>query len=126
MDQDAVSRPLDDPGDGRPPAVSVSGRHGDGEAFKLGREDAGVALEAGAPEGVLHPGRGPSGERIRGWILESDCRLVRSSSGTELAIESFLDEGAQPGAEVEVVLGSEAPEALAGLGRDADVEGNRM
>ena len=52
MDQDAVAGPLHDPGNARPPAVSVSGRHGDGEAFEVCRKGAGVSLEAGAPDVV--------------------------------------------------------------------------
>ena len=117
MDQNPVGGPLEDPGNGRPPAVPVSGPHDDGEAFKVCGKGADVALEAGAPDITLYLGRGPPGQRIRG-------RALSSGSGTEFAVEGFIDEGPQPGTGVEVALGSEAPEALAGFGRDADMERN--
>ena len=44
-----------------------------------------------------------------------------SGSGTELAVDGLVDEGAQPGAEVEVPLGAEALEPLTGFGKDADM-----
>ena len=47
-------------------------------------------------------------------------------SGTELAIEGLVDEGAEPGADIEVPLGAEALEALTGIGRDADMKWNTM
>ena len=63
------------------------------------------------------------GQRRRG-LYRSDRLLGSRGSGTELAIEGLVDEGTQPGADVEVALGAEALEALTGIGRDADVNRN--
>ena len=49
-----------------------------------------------------------------GWLIRA------GGSGTELAVEGLINEGAQPEAEVEVPLGVEALEPLPGCGRDAD------
>ena len=63
-----VGGALDDLGDGCVPGVPGAGRHGDGEAFEVSGEGAGVALEASAPDAALDLGRGPSreGDRRRG------------------------------------------------------------
>ncbi len=39
-----------------------------------------------------------------------------------LFFEGLINEGAQPGADVEVPLGAEAPETLTGFGRDTDMK----
>ena len=39
-----------------------------------------------------------------------------------LFFEGLIDEGAQPGADVEVPLGAEQLESLTGFGRDADMK----
>ena len=66
----------------------------------------------------VHPGMGSGGRS-----LGRSGRLIRvRGSGTELAVEGLVDEGAQPGADVEVPLGAEALEALTGFGRDADMK----
>ena len=95
--------------------------------MEVGGEGAGVALEASAPDAALHLGRGPSREGDRRLGLDRSDRLLGSRGrGTELAIEGLVDEGTQPGADVEVALGAEALEALTGIGRDADVNRNTM
>ena len=73
-------------------------------------------MEASSPDTILQPGRGPSGDGfgVRGLDRRDRLILVRGS-GTELAIESLVDEGAQPGADVEVPLGAEALEPFRGL-----------
>ena len=119
--------PLDDLGNGCVPGVAGAGGHGDGEAFEVGGEGAGVPLEARPPDAALDLGRGPSRDRVRGGGLDrSEGLLGSGGSGTELAIEGLVDEGAQPGADVEVTLGAEALEALTGIGRDADMKWNTM
>ena len=126
-DQDVVREPLDDLGDGRDPGVPAAGPDGDGEALEVGGEGAGVPLEASAPDAALNLGRGPSRDRVRGRGLDRGEGLLGSRGrGTELAIEGLVDEGAQPGADVEVPFGAEALEALTGIGRDADMKWNTM
>lgn len=45
-------------------------------------------------------------------------QLIRAGgSGTEFAVEGLIDEGVQPGADVEVQLGAEALEPLTGSGK---------
>ena len=84
-------------------------------------------LEASAPDAALYLGRGPSREGDRRRGLDRGDRLLDSRrSGTELAIEGLVDEGSQPGADVEVTLGAEALEALTRFGRDADVNRNTV
>ena len=119
--------PLDDVGNGGVPGVPGAGRHGDLEALEVCGEGAGVALEASAPDAALDLGRGPSRDRVRGRGLDRGEGLLGSGgSGTELAIEGLIDEGTQPGADVEVAFGTEALEALTGIGRDADMKWNTM
>ena len=123
MDQDEIRGTFQDLGDGGVPGVSGASLDGDGEAFEVGWEGAGVSLEASSPATTLQPGRGPSGDGFGGRSLDRRSRLIRSGgSGTELAVEGLIDEGAQPGADVEVALGAEALEALTGFGRNADVK----
>ena len=43
-----------------------------------------------------------------------------------LFFEGLIDEGAQPGADVEGRLGAEELEPLTGFGRDADMKGNTV
>ena len=119
--------PLDDLGNGCVPGVPGAGRHGDLEALEVGREGAGVPLEPRAPDAALYLGRGPSreGDRRRG-LDRGEGLLDSRRSGTELAIEGLVDEGTQPGADVEVPLGAEALEALTRFGRDADMKWNTM
>ena len=118
-DQEAVWGSLDDLGNGCDPGVPGAGGDGDGEAIEVCGEGAGVALEASSPDAALDLGRGPSRDRVRGLGLDRGEGLLGSGgSGTELAIEGLVDEGAQPGADVEVTLGAEALEALTGIGRD--------
>ena len=58
-----------------------------------------------------------------GRSLDRRGQLIRAGgSGTELGVEGLFDEGAQPGADVEVPLGAEALEALTSFGRDADMK----
>ena len=110
-DQEAVREPLDDLGNGCVPGVAGAGGHGDGEAIEVCGEGAGVALEASSPDAALDLGRGPSRDRVRGLGLDRGEGLLGSGgSGTELAIEGLVDEGAQPGADVEVPFGAEALE----------------
>ena len=62
---------------------------------------------------------------VRG--LDRRDRLTRvGGSGTELAVEGLVDEGAQSGADVEAPLGAEALEPLTGFGRDADMKWNTV
>ena len=70
----------------------------------------------------VHPRQGV---RRRG-LDRSEGLLGSRGRGTELAIEGLVDEGAQPGADVEVTLGAEALEALTRFGRDADMKWNTM
>lgn len=59
--------------------------------------------------------------------LDRPGQLIRvRGSGTELAVEGLVDDGAQPGADVEVSLGAGALEPLTGFGRDADMKRNTM
>ena len=126
-DQDEAGGPLEDLGDGGVPGVSGAGLDGDGEAFEACREGADVSLEASAPGAALDPGGDPSGDGFRGRGLDRGGRLLHSvGRGPELTIEGLIDEGAEPGAEVEVPLGAKALEALTGLGRDADMKWNRV
>ena len=123
MDHDEIRRTLDDLGDGGVPGVSGASLDGDGEAFEIGWEGAGVPLEASSPATILQPGRGPSTDGFRRCGLASRHRLTRvGGSGTEFAVEGLVDEGAQLGADVEVPPGAEALEPLAGFGRDADMK----
>ena len=123
LDQDEIRGTLEDFGDGGVPGVSRASLDGDGEAFEVGWEGAGVPLEASSPATILQPGRGPSGDGFGVRGLDPRGRLIRvGGRGTELAVEGLVDEGAQPGADVEVALGAEALEALTGLGRDADMK----
>ena len=125
-DQDEGGGPLEDLGDGGVPGVAGAGLDGDGEAFEVSREGAGISLEASSPGTALDPGRGPSRDGFRGRGLDHVGPIGGGGKGTELAIEGLIDEGAEPGAEVEVALGAEALEALAGRGRDADMKWNRV
>ena len=123
MDQDEIRGALEHLGDSGVPAVAGASLDGDGEAFEVGWEGAGVPLEASSPDTALQPGRGPSRDGFEGHGLDRRDRLIRvGGSGTELAVEGLVDEGAQPGADVEVPLGAEALETLTGLGRDADMK----
>ena len=118
---------LDDLGNGCVPGVPGAGRHGDGEAIEVCGEGAGVPLEARPPDAALDLGRGPSRQGVRRRGLDRSEGLLGSRGrGTELAIEGLVDEGAEPGADVEVPLGAEALEALTGIGRDADMKWNTM
>ena len=127
MDQDEIRRTLEDFGDGGVPGVSRASLDGDGEAFEVGWEGAGVSLEVSPPATILQPGRGPSGDGFRVRGLDWRDRSIRvRGNGTELAVEGLVDEGAQPGADVEVPLGAEALETLTGLGRDADMQWNTV
>ena len=93
----------------------------------VGREGAGVPLEASSPDTTLQPGRGPSRDGFRGRGLERRDQLIRvRGSGTELAVEGLIDEGAQPGAGVEVPAGADELEALTGFGRDTDMKWNTV
>ena len=122
LDQDEIRGTLEDLGDGGLPGVSRASLDGNGEAFEFGREGAGVPLEASSPDATLQPGRGPSGDGFRVSGLARCKRLIRvGGSGTELAVEGIIDEGTQPGADVEVPLGAEELETLTGFGRDADM-----
>ena len=126
-DQGAVRRPLDDLGNGRVPGFTAAGPDGDGEAIKVCGEGTSISLKASAPDAALDLGRGPSRDRDRRRGLDRSEGLLGSRGrGTELAIEGLVDEGAQPGADVEVVLGAEALEALPRFGRDADMKWNTM
>ena len=127
MDQDVIRGTLEDLGDGGVPGVSGASLDGDGEAFEVGWEGAGVPLEAGSPDTTLQPGRGPSrvGFGVRGLDRRDQFIRVRRS-GTELAVEGLIDEGAQPGADVEVPLGAEELETLSGFGRDTDMKWNTV
>ena len=80
------------------------------------------------PDFIEHqPGRGPSRDGFEGRGLDRRDQLIRiRGSGTELAVEGLIDEGAQPGADVEVPLGAEALETLTGFGRDADMKWNTV
>ena len=80
------------------------------------------------PDLIEHqPGRGPSRDGFEGRGLDRRDQLIRiRGSGTKLAVEGLIDEGAQPGAEVEVPLGAEELETLAGFGRDADRNWNTV
>ena len=123
VDQDEIRGTLQDFGDGGVPGVSGASLDGDGEAFEVGWEGAGVSLEASSPATTLQPGRGPSRDGFGGHSLDRCTQLIRvGGSRTELAVEGLADEGAQPGADVEVALGAESLEALTGLGRDADMK----
>ena len=66
----------------------------------------------------VHPGMGSGDATLTG----AAGSFAPVGAGTELAVEGLVDEGAQPGADVEVPLGAEALETLTGLGRDADLE----
>ena len=73
------------------------------------------------------PGRSPSGDGFEGCGLDWRDQLIRVRGiGTELAVEGLVDEGAQPGADVEVPLGAEELEPLAGFGRDVDMKRNTV
>ena len=123
MDQDEIRGTLQHLGDGGVPGVSRASLDGDGEAFEVGWEGAGVSLEASSPATTLQLGRGPSRDGFGGLGLDRPGRLIRAGgSGTELAVEGLVDEAAQPGADVEVALGAEALETLTGFGRDADMK----
>ena len=123
LDQDEIRGTLQDVGNGGVPGVARASLDGDGDAYKVGWEGAGVPLEARSPATTLQPGRCPSGDGFGGRDIDRRGRLIRAGgSGAELAVEGLVDEGAQPGADVEVPLGAEALEALTGLGRDADVK----
>ena len=123
MDQDEIRGTLQDLGDGGVPGVSGASLDGDGEACEVGWEGAGVPLEASSPATTLQPGRGPSRDGFWGRSLDRRGQLIRAGgSGTELAVEGLVDEGAQPGTDVEVPLGAEALETLTGFGRDTDYE----
>ena len=127
LDQDEIRGTLQDLGDGGVPGVSGASLNGDGEAFEVGWEGAGVPLEASSPATALQPCRGPSRDGFGGRSLDRRDRLIRvGGSGTELAVEGLVGEGAQPGAEVEVPLGAEALEPLTGFGRDADMKWNTV
>ena len=127
LDEGAVWGALDDLGNGGVPGVPGAGGDGDGAAIEVGGEGAGVPLEASSPDAALNLGRGPSRQGDRGRGLDRGEGLIGSGgSGTELAIEGLVDEGAQPGADVEVPFGAEALEALTGIGRDADMKWNTM
>ena len=127
MDQDEIRGTLQDLGDGGVPEVSGASLDGDGEAFEVGWEGAGVPLEASSPDTTLQLGRGPSRDGFGGRSLDRHGQLIRvGGSGTELAVEGLVDEGAQPGADVEVPLGAEALETLTGFGRDTDMKWNTM
>ena len=127
MDQGEIRGTLQHLGDGGVPGVSGASLDGDGEAFEVGWEGAGVSLEASSPDTILQPGRGPSGDGFGVHGLDRRDRLIRvRRSGTELAVEGLIDEGAQPGADVEVPLGAEALETLTGFGRDADMQWNTV
>ena len=67
--------------------------------------------------------RCPARDGFEGRGLDRRDHIIRiRGSGTELAVEGLIDEGAQPGADVEVSLGAEELETLKGLGRDADTK----
>ena len=73
------------------------------------------------------PGRGPSRDGFEGRGLDRRDQLIRiRGSGTELAVEGLIDEGAQPGAEVEVPPGAEELEMLTGFGRGPDRKWNTV
>ena len=61
------------------------------------------------------------------WLgRASDKRDRPSWMRAVSAVEGLADEGAQPGADVEVPLGAEALELLTGFGRDVDVKWNTV
>ena len=69
------------------------------------------------------PGRGPSRDGFGRRGLDRRGQLIRvRGNATELAVEGLIDEGAQPGADVEVPLGAEELAPLTGFGRDADMK----
>ena len=80
------------------------------------------------PDFIEHrSGRGPSRDGFEGCGLDRRYQLIRiRGSDAELAVEGLFDEGAQPGAEVEVPLGAEELEMLTGSGRDADTKWNTV
>ena len=95
MDQDEIRGTLEDFGDGGVPGVSRASLDGNGEAFEVGWEGAGVCLEASSPVTILQPGRGPSGDGFGVSGLDWRDQLIRvRGSGTELAVEGLVDEGA--------------------------------
>lgn len=126
-DQDEMRGTLEDFRDGGVPEVSGASLDGDGEALEVGWEGAGVSLKASSPPATFQLGRGPSGDGfgVRGLARRDRLTRVRGS-GTELAVEGLVDEGAQPGADVEVQLGAEALEPLTGFGREADIKWNTV
>ena len=127
MDQDEIRGTFEDFGDGGVPGVSGASLDGDGEAFEVGWEGAGVPLEASSPDTILQPDRGPSRDGFGGRGLDRRDQLIRvRGNGTELAIEGLIDEGAHPGADVEVPLGAKEVEPLTGFGRDADMKRNTV
>ena len=76
------------------------------------------------PDFIEHqPGQGPSSDGFGRRGLDRRGQLIRAGgSTTELAVEGLIDEGAQPGADVEVPLGAEELAPLTGFGRDADMK----
>ena len=94
MDQDEIRGTLEDFGDGGVPGVSGASLDGDGEAFEVVWEGAGVSLEASSPDTTLQPGRGPSRDGFAGRALDRRDQLIRTQRHLNVGfwLRALIDE----------------------------------
>ena len=118
-DQEAVRGPLDNLGDGCVPGVAGASLDGDGEGDQVGRQvlwrGAGVAS---SPFSIGEEGRPPA---LKGW-RGRQWEGLTIGIGTEEAFEFPREDGADPGTDVDIPLGTKAVESPEQEGLDAAMD----